>query len=116
MKNLFRAFCAVAALGLLIAIGAVTYAGNVPLITGPQDPSQLNATINQVITQGNAAWSPGGANYLNNNSYKANGSVATSITALGPTGVTPTTIARWMKILDVSGNVMVIPMWSCPTC
>jgi hypothetical protein len=116
MKNLFRAFCAVAALGLLIAIGAVTYAGNVPLITGPQDPSQLNATINSVINQGNAAWSPGGANFLNNNSWKVNGTVATTITSLGPTGVTPTTIARWMKILDVSGNVMVIPMWSCPTC
>ena len=106
-----------AVLGALLALGQVALAGNVPLITGPQDPSQLNATINSVITQGNASWSPAGASFNNANSIKANGSVAISaIGSLGPTGVTPVTVSKWMKVIDNAGNIMVIPMWACPSC
>ena len=110
----------IAALGALVALGVIAglaYAGNVPLITGPQDPSQLNATINSVITQGNANWSPAGASFNNANSIKANGTVSvTAIGSLGPTGLTPATVSKWMKVIDNAGNIMVIPMWACPTC
>lgn len=33
----------------LVATGALAWGANVPLLSGPQDPSQLNATINGVI-------------------------------------------------------------------
>jgi hypothetical protein len=98
-----------AALGALVALGTIAFAGNVPLITGPQDPSQLNATINALINSGNSSWNPTAA-------PKANGSVAVTVGSLGPTGVTPTTISKWFKIIDSGGNIFVVPAWSCPTC
>jgi len=48
-------------LSALAAIGVtacVAYAANIPLITGPQDPSQLNATINTLINSINTLITP----------------------------------------------------------
>ena len=47
-KKAFAAFAAVA------VTAAVAYAANIPLITGPQDPSQLNASLNNLINQINS--------------------------------------------------------------
>lgn len=40
---------ALAALAAVVCAGAIAFAGNVALLTGPQDPSQLIATINTLI-------------------------------------------------------------------
>lgn len=54
--KLLRALFAAA----LVALAPIpAFAGSVPLLTGPQDPSQLNATLNQVILSGNAIWGLG---------------------------------------------------------
>jgi hypothetical protein len=43
-----------AASAAVLVAGSVAYAAQIPLITGAQDPSQLNATINSVIQAVNA--------------------------------------------------------------
>lgn len=42
----------------LVATAVIAWGANIPLLTGPQDPSQLNATINGVIQQINALITP----------------------------------------------------------
>jgi len=42
---------ALAAFAAVAVTAAVAYAANIPLITGPQDPSQLNASLNNLINQ-----------------------------------------------------------------
>lgn len=44
-----------AALAALMVAAAVGYAGNITLVSGPQDPSQLNATLNGVIQNINSS-------------------------------------------------------------
>jgi hypothetical protein len=48
MRKLLAGFFA------LVTAGAIAYATNIPLLTGPQDPSQLNATLNNLILQINS--------------------------------------------------------------
>jgi hypothetical protein len=42
----------------LVFTASVAWGANIPLITGPQDPSQLNATINQLIQSINSGITP----------------------------------------------------------
>ena len=42
---------------------------------------------------------------------EANGSVATTISSLGPSGIGTTTITKWLKITQ-GGVIYYIPMWT----
>lgn len=42
----------------LVLTAALAWSANIPLITGPQDPSQLNATVNNVIQSINSGITP----------------------------------------------------------
>jgi hypothetical protein len=45
---------------LMVALAPVAaFAASIPLLSGPQDPSQLNATINNLIVQMNAVYGLG---------------------------------------------------------
>jgi len=99
------------------AMAAAAFAGNVSQLSGPQDPSQLNAVVNTLIVSGNAAWSPTGTSFLATQNISANGSATVSYsTTKGPTGLTPSTVVEWLKIVNPSGAVRLIPMWGCPGC
>lgn len=107
-------------LAALVAVslsGASAFAGSVTLLTGPQDPSQLNATINSLIVSGNASWNAAGANFLSANNISANAAATISYsTSTGASGITPATNIEWLKIRNPSGATRMIPMWGCPTC
>lgn len=90
-------------------------------LSGPVEPSQMGAVINTLIVSGNSAWSPNGASFLAANNISANASVAVTLTSLGPNGLSPTTIASWLKIRGYINNTttptfFLIPLWACPTC
>jgi hypothetical protein len=54
--------------------------------------------------------SAGVIKFASANSFSANGSVATSMTSLGPTG-SHTTIQEWLTIQNASGTVRYIPCY-----
>jgi len=41
-------------IGILLALAYTAFAANIPPLTGPQDPSQLQATINQLVQSVNS--------------------------------------------------------------
>ena len=97
--------------------GLVAWGANIPLVTGPQDPSQLNAVINTLIVSGNTSWSPGGTGFLNSQNISANSASTVSYsTSTGPIGLSPVTAVEWLKIRNPSGAYRFIPMWGCPAC
>lgn len=57
MNRFFRSLLVAATLALGITLPA--FAGTVPLLSGPQDPSQLNATLNGLIVQMNQTYGLG---------------------------------------------------------
>ena len=58
-----------AGLAALCLTSAIALAAQVPLVTGPQDPSQLNATINNTIVNINAALGTYGKDPASNSYY-----------------------------------------------
>ena len=111
----------IAAIGLLGLALTSAFAGSVTTVTGPQDPSQLNATLNSLIVSGNTYWNPAGAAFLASNNITANSTVAVTLTSLGPSGLSPTTIVSWLKIRGYVNNsttptFFLLPLWGCPTC
>ena len=110
MSRLLAAVCA------LFLMGTGAFAGTVSPVTGPQDPSQLSAIVNTLIISGNTVWNPGGTGFLTARNISANSTSGVSLTALGPTGLTPTTVVEWLKIRNPSGVYRLIPMWGCPGC
>ena len=59
------------------ALAGMAQAASIPLLTGPQDPSQLNATINGVIQQLNAQITPNSlAGFSASRNYIDNGAMA----------------------------------------
>ena len=107
-------------LAALVAVsisGASAFAGSVTPLSGPQDPSQLNAVINTLIVSGNTSWNPAGASFLAANNISANASTTISYsTSTGASGISPVTNVEWLKIRNPSGAIRMIPMWGCPTC
>lgn len=103
----------------MVASAAVAYAANIPLITGPQDPSQLNATINNLINQINTLITPqtmapfaANRNYIDN----AGGDIqqrGTGIVTCGTTSMPPATsygADRWACNANVtSGAGRMVP-------
>lgn len=112
MKRIFAALVALATLG------GSAYAGTITSVTGPQDPSQLNATINGLIRDGNNYWSPGGRRWLESSTITSNATSTVTITNVGPAGMATSTIIEWMRIRNPSGAWRFIPLWGCggPTC
>ena len=89
-----------AALAGLLVTGAVAYAANLPLITGAQDPSQLNATINTLIQSINS----GVGGLLN---------AQTAAVATG-TGTTEQTLQSYTTppgIIGAAGQTLRITCW-----
>lgn len=81
----------------------------------------LNATGNQSITMGSASvltigtaalaqGAVGVFKFTAAGSFSANGSVATSMTSLGPAG-SHTTIQTWLTIVDSAGTTRYIPCY-----
>lgn len=69
--------------------------------------SQIIGTINALIQQINTNVGLGG---LAQGAFVANGSVATTMTSLGPTG-SHTTIQKWLTVVDNTGTVVYIPCY-----
>lgn len=105
-------------LGVLAVLGSAAFASTVTPVTGPQDPSQLNQTINTLINNGNANWSADGRNWLSTSTITANGTNEVSMTTVGPPGMTTSTIIEWMRVRNPQGLWRFIPLWGCgsPTC
>lgn len=112
LKNLF------VALGVLVGSASFALAGSVSTLTGPQDPSQLNATINTLIVSGNSSWNPAGAGFLAANNISPLASTTISFSSsTGPGGISPSTPVEWLKIRNPSGQYRFLPMWGCsPGC
>lgn len=113
-----------ATFGLAMGLVAASYANvtsTLPTYTGPQDPSQLNAMFTQLVNAANSQL----FNYINmptsgteageiqisgpnSNTWAANGSIATSLTSLGPQG-SHTTVQTWLVVFDTNGFMRFIP-------
>jgi hypothetical protein len=109
-----------AAVAALLLSGSFAYAGNVSLLSGPQDPSQLNAVVNTLIISGNQSWSPGGNSVLNQAGVISTGTTTITISgAVGANGISPSTPIAWLKVTSfVTSNTTTpmtyfLPMWGC---
>ncbi len=100
LRNIFATVAAVA------VTAAVAYATSIPLITGPQDVSNLNNTLNGLINSINTAVTPqtmasftSGRNVLDNGNMAIyqRGTVGTTITTCGTTTIPQTAYGadRW---------------------
>lgn len=78
---------------------------HVPLNHVPNVGFALNAAGTNYIVTSPSAWSK-----VNNTLTVPNGSVATSLTSVGPTG-SNTTVQEWMQIKNSSGATRYIPMF-----
>lgn len=112
----------VLALAAMLFTASVAFAGSLTTLTGPQDPSNLNNTINTLIISGNTNWSPSGANFLASKDISAIAAATISWpTAAGASGISPSTVISWLKVKGYINNTttptyFMIPMWGCPTC
>lgn len=100
-------------LGALFGAFTIAYAANIPLLTGPQDPSQLNATINALINQINTLITPQTmASFASNRNYIDNGGGdiqqrGTGIQTCGTTSMPPATsygADRWACNANVTSG------------
>lgn len=101
------------ALGVLSLLGTVAYADSVTPVTGPQDPSQLNNIINTLIISGNTQWNPASAGAYTAANISPNASSTITISNVGPTGITTSTIIEWLRIKNPSGKWRFVPLWGC---
>lgn len=101
-------------LGLVLLAGASSaYAASVPLLQGPQDPSQMQAVINQTIQSMNAgvpgfSTLPGGArNYLDNGSMITvqRGTADTTGGSTSGCAVNSYPVDRWCVDTNVTSGV-----------
>jgi hypothetical protein len=103
----------------LVATAAIAWGANIPLLTGPQDPSQLNATINGVILNINSLINSATmANFATPRNLLDNGAMAvqqrgTGTKTCGTTTVPTTAHAadRWgcnVNVTSGAGTLQVI--------
>ena len=115
-----------ATFGLAMGLVAASYANvtsTLPTYTGPQDPSQLNAMFTQLVNAANSQL----FNYItissdsselgelqisgpNSNTWASNGTTATTMTSLGPSG-SHTTVQTWLVVFDTNGFKRFIPAY-----
>lgn len=128
--KLFRSLLSGAcfALGLMAVVASVgiVNATGLSLLTGPQPASDLVSILNTLINNINTCCSAGGTGTISSafdvsgvsgqvkfkgsENWAANGSVATTVTSLGPTG-SHTTIQRWLTVRDDNGVLRYIPTY-----
>ena len=112
MKGLLKKFLSGAVFGLGLTVSAMligsAVSATLPLFTGPTGTNpanfpiampDLNALIQSVNTNMQPATSLG---------FAANGSVATVLGSLGPTG-SHTAVQEWLTVIDASGNIRYVP-------
>lgn len=106
-----------------LLIGLVpAMAGNVSIPSGPQEPANMGNLINSLIISGNNNWAPQGGSFVTTTIVSANAAATVSYgTAIGPSGLSPTTAVSWLKIRGYINNTTTptfffIPLWGCPTC
>ena len=120
LKDIIRTMAAALVLFLVVTAG---YAA-IPLFTGPSGSNlinfpavlyDLNAAIQAInaaignFLNFNTAGEPGELAINSTTAWAANGSVATSVTSVGPVGAS-TTVRRWLQIVDPSsGNIYYLP-------
>jgi hypothetical protein len=98
---MFKRLLAAALTGLFLS--GVAFANNLPLITGAQDPSQLNATINTLIQSINANTTGLVGSYVTSTA-----TTGTSIQALGTVTIAP-------NLLSSPGQALRIKCWGTGT-
>jgi hypothetical protein len=117
MKRL-RAFLVGAALMIAGGFGGIAVA-SIPTFVGPQDPSQLHGYLNQLITSLNNevtaylmfqnGGEPGEMQIVGSGTaFAGNGTVATAMTSLGPSG-SHTTVQEWLVVVNPNGFIRFIP-------
>lgn len=124
MFKWLRGNLAGASFGLALGLVATSFANvtsQLPTFTGPQDVSQLNSTLTRLVNAANTQL----FNYItmptsgteageiqisgpNSNTWASNGTVATSVTSLGPQGA-HTTVQKWLIVFDTDGFMRFIP-------
>lgn len=131
MKSALRNFGRMVLLGLGLGLGIMSlpagYAA-IPLFTGVSSPNPIQGvpatlpdfqtTINNINGQianwvtfnGGAPLQPGIMELLAQAATVGNGSVATAMSSVGPSG-SHTTVQEWMVVVTVLGNTRYIPMF-----
>src|SRR4051812_41745573 len=105
----------VIALGLLLVSGMAAFGANLSLLSGPQDPSQLNATINGVIRSINSTVAPNGTGTTGSAIYIPTISTGTPINALAiypgiiSQGVTITVGPSLGRAADTNVDLNIVP-------
>lgn len=94
-----------------LVLGATIAAGTAAPIPGPQDVGQIYNVLNATVMNWLTVNANGGElQLLGPNSFKANGSVATTMTSLGPIGA-HTTVQRWMVVMTPGGIQGYVPVY-----
>ncbi len=106
--RILRSFAAGALFGLGMLSIVSVYAAVVPLFTGPAGSNPANvpsaiADLNTLVGAINTDMAP-----ATSIGFAANGSVATALSSVGPTG-SHTTVQEWITITDASGVVRYVP-------
>lgn len=127
VRSILKLFAAgaVFALGLLFMIGTAGYASQLSLRSGPQPAADLLSVVNALVNDINTCCAAGGSGttaqalsiiggtsgrvrFAGSGAWTANGSTATSVTSVGPSGAR-TTVQRWLTVEDNVGNRFYIP-------
>ncbi len=115
------------AIGLMFTVGTVGYATTLSLRTGPMPAADILSVVNTLVNDINTCCAAGGSGtipqafrviggtngriqFLGSGAWTANGTTATTMTSLGPTG-SRTTIQRWLTVEDNVGNKFYIPAY-----
>lgn len=117
LRNFLVGFAMFAA-GAAGAAGLGFFGTPTGIVSGPQDPSQLYTYLNSLLLSLNGqvfnylafnqASETGNVALTQSGSWAANGSVATSVTSVGPTGA-HTTVQEWVVFVDNNGYVRYVP-------
>ena len=103
----------VIALGLLLVSGMAALGANLSLLSGPQDPSQLNATINGVIRSINSTVAPNGTGTTGSAIYIPTVTNAINALAIYPgiisQGVTITVGPSLGRAADTNVDLNIVP-------
>ena len=100
------------AAGAAVATPIGYFGVNGGLVPGPQDGGQLFYYLNTLVAalNTNFQFTSGEFNPQSANAFSANGTVATTMTSLGPVG-SHTTVQEWMIVVDNVGTVRFIPCY-----
>lgn len=113
-----RSLIASVAMGLALGVAGIASGAGLSYFTTPLDPGNAAGNLNTVLQAINTqvgsylafdnASETGWMALPASTSWAANGSTATGLTSVGPTG-SHTTVQRWLIVVDYNGNKLFLP-------